>query len=182
MNLYELSKEQFAELMRLCHLYRREAQKCMAVKSYLAGCVMIGAALEAALIAMCHLCSDEIPTNLIPKKRNGKPKNLLDWPFFHLLRVARECKWLPAGLSLDDEWDSKKAEVGDYSVVVQQFRNLVHPSCYIAHFSKRRVTKRRMEMCFEIVETASDYLLKKVYASLKAALSKSKEGSTNKRI
>jgi len=72
-------------------------------------------------------------------------------------------------LNLDD-WNQKKADVGDYAVVLKEFRNLVHPGFYIRHFLRSRVTNRRMEMCFEILEVASDYLQKKLHTSLKKAI------------
>jgi hypothetical protein len=75
---FNLNKEEFKKLLRLCRLYRREAEKCMEARSYLAGCIMIGAALEADLILMCDCYSDEIPVGLIPKGRNGKCKHLSD--------------------------------------------------------------------------------------------------------
>jgi hypothetical protein len=178
---FNLNKEEFKKLLRLCRLYRREAEKCMEARSYLAGCVMVGAALEADLILMCDCYSDEIPVGLIPKGRNGKCKHLSDWSLFQLLRVARECNWLPSGLTLGDRWNQKKAEVGDYAVVVKETRNLVHAGRYIKDFPKSRLTKRRMEMCFEILEAASDHLLAKLHTSLKAAMEKGEYAEPNKK-
>lgn len=182
MQPFDLHEHQFQELIRLCRLYRREAERCMEAKSYLAGCVMIGAAFEADLIGMCHCFSDEIPSELIPKRKNGKPKHLLEWSFSQLLRVVRECGWLPSGLSLDDEWNHKKAHVGDYAVLVKRIRNLVHASCYIENFPRSRLTNRRMELCFETLAVASDYLLDKLHASLREAIKKQAERTPNKRI
>lgn len=182
MKPFELQENQFQEVLRLCGFYRKEAERCMETKSYLAGCVMIGAALEADLIAMCHCYSDEIPTELVPRKKNGKPKPLIEWSFSQLLRVARKCGWLPSGLSLDEEWDHKKAHVGDYAVVVKEIRNLVHPSCYVKDFQRQRLTKRRMEFCFEILEVTSDHLQAKVHASLKVAMEKDKQKESNQGI
>jgi hypothetical protein len=170
MKQFELTEDQFQELMRLCGLYRREADRSMDAKAYLAGCVMIGAALEADLMAMCNCYSDEIPEQLIPKQRNGNPKHLLDWTFFQLLRVARECGWLPAHLDLRDQWNQKRAHIGDYAIVLKDIRNLLHASCHITDFPKSRVTKRRIEMCFEILEVASNHLQAKLHRSLKMAM------------
>jgi hypothetical protein len=142
----------------------------MDAKAYLAGCVMIGAALEADLVTMCHCYSDEIRGELVPKDRNGKPKHLLKWTFFQLLRVARECGWLPTRLKLDEDWDQRRAHIGDYAVVLKDMRNLVHASCYLTDFPKSRLTKRRMEMCFEVLEVASNHLQAKLHASLKEAI------------
>jgi hypothetical protein len=175
MTSFELSDEQFQRLMQLCNLYRREAKKCKDAKSYLAGCVMIGAALEADLICMCHCYADEIPAALIPQGKNSQPKPLLQWSFSQLLQIARECDWLPARLALDDEWDQRKARIGDYAVVVKEMRNLVHASRYLTDFARSRVTKRRMEMCFEILEGASDHLLTKLHASLREAMEKAEQ-------
>jgi len=181
MNPFELTEEQFNELVRLCGLYRREAKKCMQAKSYVAGCVMIGAAMEADLTAMCHCYSDEISKELIPRK-NGKPKHILKWSFFDLLKVARKCEWLPARLSLQEEWNQKKAEIGDWAEVVRQFRNLVHPSWYISIFPKSRITKNRMEMCFEVAEVAGNYYLAKLSKSIKAAISKAEKRKVNDHV
>ncbi len=138
---FKLHEKQYQELLRLCGLYRREAKGCMEGKSYLAGCVMIGAALEADLIATCHCFSDKIPSELIPRKKNSKPKHLLKWSLFELLRVARECGWLPSGLSLDEEWNHQKAHVGDYAQVVREIRNLIHANRYIIDFPQDRVSQ-----------------------------------------
>lgn len=165
----DLQDEEFNELLRLQRMYRREADKCMKGGSYFAGCVMLGAALEGDLTAMCHCFASEIPPNLIPKK-NGKPKPLLDWTLHQLLIVARSCNWLPSGLDLEDEWKRKQAQAGDYAVVLKDFRNLVHPARWIHDFHGRRVTKRRMEMCFEILEIAGDWLWAKLGRSLDADL------------
>ena len=70
-----LPEEQYNELLRLSRLYRREASRCSDGKSYLAACVMIGAALETDLMAFCHCYSKEIPPDAIPQykgKRFGK--------------------------------------------------------------------------------------------------------------
>jgi hypothetical protein len=182
MKQFELTEDQFQELMRLCRLYRREADRSMDAKAYLAGCVMIGAALEAGLLATCDCYSDEIPEELIPKQKNGKPKHLLDWTFFQLLRLARECGWLPAHLNLHEDWDEKRADIGDYAVVLKDMRNLVHPSCHIADFPESRVTKRRMEMCFEILEVASTHLQAKLHQSLKVAMEEEEKKTPNESL
>jgi hypothetical protein len=180
MKQFELSEDQFQELMRLCLLYRREAKRSMDAKAYLAGCVMIGAALESELLALCNCYPDEIPGELIPKKKNGKPKHILDWTFSQLLRIARERGWLPARLDLTEQWDQKRAHIGDYAIVLKEIRNLVHSSCYISYFPKSRITKRRMEMCFEILEVASDHLQAKLHASIRAAIDEEKIEIPNK--
>jgi hypothetical protein len=170
---FELTEVQFQELMRLCRMYQREADKCRVAKAYLAGCVMIGAALEAALVGMCDCYFDEIPADLIPKERKtGKPKHILDWTLSRLIKIARECHWLPVALALNDEWNPNKAEVGDWAVVLKEYRNLVHASRYIQDFQRSKVTKQRMEMCFDVLDVAISHLQAKLHVSLKAAVEK----------
>jgi len=166
---FELTDEQFRELMRCSVLYRKQADKCRDAKSYLASCVMIGAALEAELVAICHLYSDEISAETLSRCLRRRDKPLLNWTLSELVNVARACDWLPAGLSLDEEWDQARAKIGDYAEVVRQTRNLVHVGCYLRDFAGKRVAKRRAERCFEILEVASDYLVAKINTSLRAA-------------
>jgi len=165
MEILKLKDSQFNELLRLCNLYYREAEKCEKSKAYLAGCIMLGATLEAALLAFSYLFSSEIPEELIPKY-NGKTKNLLSWDLSQLLKIARKCNWLPARLNVDEDWNHRKAHIGDYVIVLKDIRNLIHAGRYIRDFSNMRITKKRMLLCFETLEIATDYLLKKIYKSI----------------
>lgn len=169
---FELTDEQFNELMRICKLYRKQAKKCLEAKSYLASCVMEGAALEGALMAMCDCFFDEIPAEKITRLKDGHPKPILKWTLYQLVEVARECSWLPARLGLNDEWDYRKAHIGDWAVVVRQTRNLVHAGCYLTDFAGSKVGKRFAETCYEVLDVAVDHLEAKIYASIRAELKK----------
>ena len=100
-----------------------------------------------------------------------KPKRLRKWTFHELLGVARKCGWLPTGLALKDDWNSRKqddwnprkAKIGDWAVVLRQIRNLVHANAYMTDLPKSRMTKGRLELCFEIFETATVHLLAMIY-------------------
>lgn len=174
-----LTEKQYHELLRLSGLYRKQSDRCADSKAYLAACVMIGSALESDLIAFCHCYSNEIPTDIIPQ-RKGKPKHLLNWTFFELLRVAKRCAWLPAGLQLEEDWNQRRAKIGDWAEVVRQIRNLVHPGCYVSDYSRQRVTKTRMELCSDVLNTAQHHLLQKLHKSLEAAVMKlEKKRKTN---
>ena len=54
MSKFVLTEEQYNEVMRLCGAYQREARRCMDGKAYLAGCIMMGGALEASLLAFAN--------------------------------------------------------------------------------------------------------------------------------
>src|SRR5262245_16824194 len=113
----DLDEAQFGEILRLQRFYHRESQKCEAAKAYLSGCVMLGAALEAGLLAMAHCFAEEVAScKGVPRaKRHGVVKPLLKWKLSELLRVAKTLGWLPASLELDQEWNHQTADIGDHA-------------------------------------------------------------------
>jgi hypothetical protein len=44
---------------------------------------------------------------------------------------------LSSALSLEGEWDSARAEIGDYLEVIRQIRNLIHPVRYVEDIVKK---------------------------------------------
>jgi len=165
-----LTDEEEKELYRLQHVYWREALRCEQAKAYLAGCVMLGSALETLLIQMINLYADEADqTGKVPMKK-GKPKPLLEWQFIELLRVAKAAQWLPSTLNLDDDWSSRKARIGDYAEVVRQVRNLAHPSRYVEDHHRKRVTAKYLQRQFEVVLLCRDWLSERNNKSLREHL------------
>lgn len=153
-----LTEEEVREFWRLYRLYWREAKRCEKANAYLAGCVMLGSALESLLILMVDIYDDEaVATGKAPKK-GGKLKPLLDWNLGELLKVAKSAGWLPAGLDLDDDWDGRKAKVGDYAEVARMVRNLDHPGRYRKGHFRGRVTERYLRRQFDVVEASRDWL------------------------
>ncbi len=147
------------ELYRLQRLYWNEALRCEEAKAYLAGCVMLGSALETLLILMINCYDDEADkTGKVPTAK-GKPKPLLDWKFIELLRVVKAAGWLPSQLDLsNDKWSSRKARIGDYAEVVRMVRNLVHPASYASEHFRCRVTAKYLQRQFEVVVHCRDWL------------------------
>ena len=161
-----LTDEEEKELYRLQRLYWREALRCEESKAYLAGCVMLGSALETLLILMVNCYSDEADkTGKVPTIK-GKPKPLLDWKFIELLRVAKAANWLPSQLDLNEVWNSKKALIGDYAEVVRMVRNLVHPTSYATEHYRSRVTAKYLQWQFNIVLHCRDWLSERNNKSL----------------
>ena len=153
-----LNDDQEKEFFRLQRFYWQEALRCEEAKAYLAGCVMIGSALETLLILMVNAHEDEAErTGRVPNKK-GKPKPLLDWDFAELLRVAKAARWLPSGLNMGDEWNSRKALIGDYAEVVRMVRNLLHPTRYTADHYRSRVTRKYLQRQFELALHCRDWL------------------------
>ncbi len=69
MNFAELTEDQYNEFLRLMGVYRREAGKCRKSKAYLAGCVMLGAALEAQLMVLVHLFQKKWSSAILFRRR-----------------------------------------------------------------------------------------------------------------
>lgn len=158
MTITPLTEAEQKELLRLQLFYWREALRCEKAKAYLAGCVMLGSALEALLMNMVDLYADEVEkTGRIPKSKN-KAKPLLKWDLAELLSVAKATGWLPSALDLSDDWNWRKAKVGDYAEVVRMMRNLTHPARYLQDHGGRRVTDRYLQRQFEIVLACRDWL------------------------
>lgn len=128
--------------------YYCEAQKCQQAEAYLAGCVMLGAALEANLVAMVTFYPNEAADwykQQHPKKKSVKP--LLDWNLGELLEVANALGWLPAG----------------GADVIRRQRNWAHPGRYVKDFPSSQITADSLIASFEALHD--------VYRDLRAALS-----------
>ncbi len=153
-----LTDEEEKELWRLQRFYWKEAIRCEDAKAYLAGCVMLGSALETILILMINLYTDETQkTGKFPTSK-GKQKPLLKWDLADLLKVAKAAGWLPTALDLNSDWNWRKAKVGDYAEVVRMMRNLAHPARYLQDHTGRRVTNKYLQRQFEIVLACRDWL------------------------
>lgn len=133
-------------------------KRCEKAKAYLAGCVMLGSALEALLILMVNVYHEAaMATGRVPTK-GKKPKPLLDWDLAELLKVAKATGWLPAGLELDEDWNSRKAKVGDHAEVVRMVRNLPHPGRYRKEHFRGRITRKYLGHQFEVVDACREWL------------------------
>jgi hypothetical protein len=162
-----LTELQEHEVHRLSRFYWKEALRCEKSKAHLAGSVMLGSALEALLMLMVNGYADEVEaTNVVPT-RSGKPIPLVDWDLSQLLKVAKAAGWLPSGLHINDDWNVRKAKIGDYAEVSRKVRNLIHPGRYLKDHSPSRVTARYLQRQFEIVLLCRDWLAERNNKSLR---------------
>lgn len=159
-----LEDSQSSELFNIETFYYCEARKCKDAQAYAAGCAMLGAALEANLMAMVAICANDVADWY--KQRHPKAKSvkkLLDryWDLGRLLDVANELGWLPRGETLGV--DPKDWPIGAHAQVLRLLRNLVHPGRYLKDFTGYQMTADEL--------TASFNVLDGVYLHLHAALS-----------
>lgn len=162
------------ELLGMIEDWRREADNCRTVGAYLAGCVMLGATLEASLLAMSKCYSDEVKgtkTYSLKKEPDLDRWNLIDY-----LRVARELNWIPSKLALekvaresgvDPEEALKNGDVGYFADVVREIRDMLHPGRYLRLFTGVKVTKDFLDTCYETVNTVQDLLFDKLVDSIR---------------
>lgn len=152
MSFETLDDDAEQEFYRLYKYYRREAKRCQKAKAHLAGCVMLGSAIETLLMLIVNVYSEEADaTEAVPTKHN-KPVPLLKWNLTQLLAVAKKADWLPSNLNVgEDNWSTRKAKVGDYAEITRMLRNLAHPARYHLDHSRKRVTARFLERQFDIV-------------------------------
>ncbi len=164
-----LNDEEERELHRLSMVYWKEALRCEKAKAFLAGTVVLGAALETLLILMvnCHPEEAELTGRIPMKKGVGRP--LLEWNLADLLKIAKAANWLPSALTLGDNWDRRKAKVGDYAEVVRMLRNLVHPARYVEDHYRRKVTAKYLQRQFEVVLLCRDWLAQRNNEDLRGA-------------
>ena len=153
-----LSDDEERELYRLSRFYWKEALRCEEAKAYLAGIVMLGSALETLLILMVDIYADEVLATGQAPMRRGAVKPLLEWSLADLLRVAKAANWLPSRLGLEDDWEGRRAKIGDYAEVARMVRNLVHPARYVADYRGRRVTAKYLQRQFEVALLCRDWL------------------------
>lgn len=167
MNFVALTEDEEREVRRLSRFYWTEALKCEEAKAYLAGCVMLGSALEALLMLMVNCYVEEVDAGGWAPSRKGATKCLVDWNLAQLLSVAKSAEWLPTAINLRDGWNGRKAKIGDFAEVTRLVRNLVHPGSYLKEHSPSRVTTKYLQQQFEVVQLCSDWLAERNNRSLR---------------
>jgi hypothetical protein len=148
-NPLHLNEKEYRAMLDISERYFSEAKRCRAGKAYLAGIVMVGAALETIL--MCMVCCDSkkiAAWDGAPEWRH-ELKPLRRWSMTELMDAAEFAGWLPKALR-GSAWDSGRALPGDYAEVLRQFRNLVHPNRYLQHFPHERFSKKLLNRLLNI--------------------------------
>lgn len=161
----DLDDAQSQHLYEIETRYWDEACKCQQAGAYIAGCAMLGAALEAGLMAMVIFHASEVAKCNTPSRRKNAPKHLLEWNLGELLGVAREMGWLPASGVTDR--DPILWSIGDHAQAVRLLRNLVHPGRYVKDFAGLEVNADELRAAFKVLQG--------VYVHLHAALSAKRE-------
>ena len=110
----------FDKLIEIVRLYQREANRCGKAKAYMVGCIALGAALEAQLLALCTLYRHRLRKSPTFTQKIKSGRGLWRASLDNLIGVARELNWLPATPAY------KGKSIADYAHLVRELRDLVH--------------------------------------------------------
>ena len=155
----------------LCLLYDKEAKKCERTRAYLAGCIMLGAALEAGLLTMVLLYPEEVTHTRTYRSRKKPARDVTKWGLFDLLKVARELSWIPSMLPIDSiarlsgvdpEVAWSKGDLSYFADFVREVRDIVHPGRYMTLWKRTRITKNYYGVCYDVVNLVLIYFMKKL--------------------
>ena len=105
------------EMIKILVRRWKETITCIDHEAPLSAMVMMGALLEALLLARINKLSDKkvlFALKCTPRDRNKKALELKDWGLKDFIEVAFEMKWI-------------RKSVKDISVVIRDYRNFIHP-------------------------------------------------------
>ena len=148
------SIENLAKTLELFQLYRDEARRCQDSGAPLAGCVLLGSAMEAALLAMAQCFPSDVHRVAEHRRSKELSRPASEWSLSQLLLIARDLGWLPSAVTPDDRLDPGKAQIGDYAEVVRAIRNLLHPSIYLRECPDKDINERHLQFSFQVLDAA----------------------------
>lgn len=153
------------ELQPLSAVQKRlesEAYVCAKAGAYLAASVMIGAALEAALLFACLNARDATSEARSRLSKDTRPRkaNPKHWRLKDLIEVTFEAGWLP-----DFIRDNIIMDSASLTAMIQQLRNFAHPARHLKSggrhdfehaFSDARAAYEVVKWCLSRFSTDSD--------------------------
>ncbi|MBX6422635.1 hypothetical protein [Thermosulfurimonas sp. F29] len=169
-----LNESKFEELQKLIEKLLEEANKCASVQAYLAGCIVLGSALEAMLLAMVDVFPEEVQKALknLPNIKYTDPRY---WSLSDLLQIAFKIGWIP----FKDIDDPDQGDLGDWLLnYVKELRNLVHPGKKIRDYKDICLTREHFKTARDLIDITIKYLLSKVEKALAKDLGLDMEETT----
>lgn len=146
------------DTVKLFALYRDEAERCRSGGAYLASCVFLASALEAALLAMVECFPREVAAFSARSLAKELSRPRAEWGLSQLLLVARGLDWLPSGRQDIRRIEADRAQVGDCVEVVRVIRNLIHPAIYLRECPGENITQKHLDISCKVLELACECL------------------------
>lgn len=169
-----MHEREFLRVVELVGIYDDEATRCAQAGCFHAACVMIGAALEAGLLAMVISFEDELRDQGVWPPGERRPPT--HWPLSALVTVARQAGWLPTRLqSVDTETADVFAEreVGDVIDFPTPVRNAAaHPGLYVRESLDAQIGEVAYKNAYGIARAAFDHTYDVLERALRADLSR----------
>jgi len=128
----------------------RETQLCKNADAHLAATVMMGALLEAILLARLNSLSDKslaFTARSAPRDRSGKVLGLRDWGLRDYIDVGHELGWITQSAR-------------DIGAILRDYRNYVHPAKEYSHAIE--ITGADAEMFWVISQSLTAQVLNSV--------------------
>jgi len=154
------------DLQKLMLFYKAQADRCGKTKAFFAGCLCLGSALEAGLLAMAGCFEEEVRE--AQTFRKASKKDLRKWNLDDLLMLASELKWIPSQIAkfretaraydVHPDEALKKGDLAYFARMVKDIRNTIHPGNYLRKWRGTYLGKRYYEFCYTIAELVFDHL------------------------
>ena len=127
--LAHVEKSEVEQLYAVQKRFEDEAEKCAKGGAYYAATVMIGSAMEAALLSACLKHLDHVLYVLDRMSNSERPRreNPKRWSLVDLERVAAAAGWLP-DFVVGDRRVSSRSLVDE----LRSLRNLAHPAKHLS--------------------------------------------------
>lgn len=125
-----------------------ETWNCLSAGAYLASTVMMGALLEALLLARINKLADKAPvftSKCAPKDKAGKTRPLQEWTLNSYIDVAHDLGWIGRASR-------------DIGVVLRDYRNFIHPEKELSQGVS--VGEADCRMFGAILEALTDQIIK----------------------
>ena len=161
-----LNEKQFQKLNELIAEIEKEIEKCESARAYLAGCILIGAALESLLLAVVDIYPDEVKNAIAEINKQEKKKikfKPLSWGLGLLIEIAIKCNWFPYKGTQGPE----EGEIGDWlTKYVKELRDFVHPGRVLRYYIDISIRKEHFESARHLYDVAKQYLRDKIAEDL----------------
>jgi hypothetical protein len=159
-----VDEKQFRAVVELAVTYHDEAVRCAGAGAHYAACIMVGAAVEAALLATAAIYRDDLSDSPIwPKRKDGKAA-LEDLTLAELTCLARDAGWLPA-LGRGEQRHLSDSEVGDAVDFLRGLRNLaVHPGRHVRNDAEVQLGEVAYRNAYGVLQAVFDETYKVIQA------------------
>jgi hypothetical protein len=144
----------------LIERYKREGEMAGEAGAYYAACAMLGAAIEASLLALCYQYPIESENARLRLNRQFRPEAEPErWSLLDLVVIAVVAGWIPALRT--DSWELSTGEWVRRIDQLRQFRNLLHPGKHLNTRPWNQLGKEDYEDARAIFEVL-DFQLKRL--------------------